>query len=63
MSVFSRGPACTPPVPDGNPLSGFSHCPGFTLQQKFTMYFHTFHNYLPPVGWRFTVEPPPEPPV
>lgn len=63
MSIFSIGPLCTPPVPD-NPVgfAGLSHCPGFTVEQKFTMYFHTFHGYLPPVGWRFTTDgsaPPP----
>lgn len=49
MSIFSGGVAGTPA--------------GFTVQQRFTMYFHTFHFYAPPAGWRFTVEPPPAPPA
>jgi hypothetical protein len=50
MSIFSVGPVCSPDV------AGFSHCPGFTVEQKFTMYFHTFHGFLPPPGWRFTTD-------
>lgn len=49
MSIFSGGAGGTPV--------------GFTVQQKFTMYFHTFHGYLPPPGWRFAVDgTPPNPP-
>ncbi|HUR24596.1 MAG TPA: carboxypeptidase regulatory-like domain-containing protein [Candidatus Thermoplasmatota archaeon] len=58
MSVFSLGPVCSPP----EPVFGISHCPGFTVEQRFKMYFHTFHGYLPPAGWRFTVDGDPPPP-
>lgn len=27
---------------------------GFTLEQRFTIYTHVFHAYVPPPGWRFT---------
>lgn len=50
VSIFSGGAAGTPV--------------GFTVQQTFTMYFHTFHGYLPPTGWRFAIDgAPPEPPA
>lgn len=49
VSIFSGGI-------EGTPV-------GVTLQQRFTMYFHTFHGYMPPSGWRFTVDgEPPQPP-
>ncbi|MEA3136258.1 MAG: Carboxypeptidase regulatory-like domain [Thermoplasmata archaeon] len=48
MSIFSGGVAGTPV--------------GFTIEQRFTMYFHTFHGYLPPPGWRFTADGDPPPP-
>ena len=49
ISVFSGGAAGTPV--------------GFTVQQRFTMYFHTFVGYAPPSGWRFAIDgEPPQPP-
>lgn len=29
---------------------------GATVEQRFTMYMHAFHGYLPPAGWRFTAD-------
>lgn len=29
---------------------------GVTAQQRFTMYAHTFYDFLPPPGWRFTAD-------
>lgn len=64
MSIFSLGPVCSPETPPSTPVVGaLSHCPGFTLEQRFTMYMHAFHGYLPPTGWRFAVDgEPPAPP-
>jgi hypothetical protein len=48
-SVFSGGFAGTPA--------------GVTVQQKFSIFSHSFYNYAPPDGWRFStsgeVPPPP----
>lgn len=35
---------------------------GLTLDQKFTAYMHSFFNFMPPEGWRFTVDGDPVPP-
>lgn len=45
FSVFAGGAA-------GTPL-------GFTVEQRFTLYIHDFHHFLPASGWRFTVDGPP----
>lgn len=45
FSLFAGGAA-------GTPL-------GFTLEQRFTLFVHDFHHFLPPPGWRFTVDGPP----
>lgn len=64
FSVFSGAITGTPCFDDVDPtgrLPGW--CVGFTLQQKLTMFFHTFHGYLPPSGWRFSEQgDPPAPP-
>jgi hypothetical protein len=33
---------------------------GVTAQQRFTLYGHTFYDFLPPPGWRFTADGEPE---
>lgn len=38
-------------------------CVGFTLEQRFTLFLHEFHSFLPPVGWRFTLDGDPIVPV
>ena len=61
-SLFSGGPVCTPPtpVPEVGTLNPI--CPGVTFEQRFTMYIHAFHGYLPPDDWRFSSgEPVPQP--
>ena len=64
MSLFSGAINGTPCFDDVDPTgTAPAWCAGFTVQQRFTMYFHTFHHYTPPSGWRFTMEPPPEPPL
>jgi hypothetical protein len=35
---------------------------GAAVQQSYTTYTHAFYGYLPPPGWRFTVDGPPPPP-
>lgn len=65
VSIFSGGVSgapCLDAVPDPlNRVPGW--CVGFTVQQRFTMFFHTFHGYMPPAGWRFAEQgDPPEPP-
>ncbi|HUR62379.1 MAG TPA: carboxypeptidase-like regulatory domain-containing protein [Candidatus Thermoplasmatota archaeon] len=37
-------------------------CPGFAFEQDFTIFVHAFYGYVPPPGWRFSVDgdaPPP----
>jgi Carboxypeptidase regulatory-like domain len=46
-------PACTVP--------GTYGC-GVTLNQRMTVYVHSFYNFLPPEGWRFTNDGDPVPP-
>lgn len=36
---------------------------GATAQQRFTLYAHTFYDFLPPPGWRFTADGEPEVPA
>ena len=63
FSVFSGGIPGTP-CGDADPtgtLPGW--CVGFTLEQRFTLFVHDFHHFLPPPGWRFTVDGPPVVPV
>lgn len=44
---------------DGAP-AGF----GMTVQQRFTVFTHAFHAYMPPPGWRFTTDGSvPDPPT
>lgn len=43
------------------PTGGFGV--GVQLQQSFTMYLHVFYNFVPPEGWRFTVDGDPVPPA
>lgn len=35
---------------------------GVTLQQRFAMYGHAFYDFLPPAGWRFSVDGSPSAP-
>jgi hypothetical protein len=36
---------------------------GVTVQQRFTMFSHTFYDFLPAAGWRFSIEGTPEVPA
>lgn len=42
-------PPCAPPAP-------CTWGVGLQLSQRFTMYVHIFYNFMPPEGWRFTVD-------
>lgn len=56
ISLFSGGVSgapCGDADPTGN-APGW--CAGATVSQRFSMYFHTFHGFLPPAGWRFTTD-------
>jgi hypothetical protein len=44
-------PTCTTPPPVPN-----NYGCGLTLNQRATAYLHSFYNFLPPEGWRFTVD-------
>lgn len=44
------------------PPGGLTWGVGVQLQQRFTMYLHVFYNFVPPEGWRFTVDGDPQPP-
>lgn len=52
-------PLTTPPVPVcdiPNPVHGGTMCAkgvGMTLDQKFEVFTHNFHGFLPPEGWMF----------
>jgi hypothetical protein len=50
-------PTCLDPSPD----NGFM-CPGWTVQQDFDVYLHSFYGYHPPHGWRFTHDGDADPP-
>jgi hypothetical protein len=61
-SVFSGGPVCTEPTPIPEVGTLNPICPGATVEQRFSMYVHAFHGYLPPEDWRFSSgEPVPQP--
>ena len=62
MSLFSGGVPGAP-CGDADPTgTAPGWCAGATLQQRFTMYFHSFYNFMPNPGWRFTVDGQPVPP-
>ena len=62
MSLFSGGVPGAP-CGDADPTgTAPGWCAGATLQQRFTMYFHGFYNFMPNPGWRFTVDGQPVPP-
>lgn len=48
FSAFS-GDATGDPSGQGLPI-------GVTFEQRFTLFIHEFHGFLPPPGWRFTVD-------
>lgn len=48
--------------PATEPPGGILWGVGVQLQQKFTLYLHVFYNFVPPEGWRFTVDGDPVPP-
>lgn len=54
FSLFSGGPVCTAPTPIPSVGTLNPVCPGVTVQQRFSMYVHAFHGYLPPEDWRFS---------
>jgi hypothetical protein len=61
-SLFSGGPVCTDPTPVPGVGTLNPVCPGVTVEQRFSMYVHAFHGYLPPDDWRFSSgEPVPAP--
>jgi hypothetical protein len=39
-----------------------SNLAGLVLSQRFDAYFHIFYNFLPPEGWKFSVDGEPVPP-
>jgi hypothetical protein len=63
FSVFSGGISglpCGDIVPEPpDPLFFPDWCVGFTVEQRFSLFVHDFHHFLPPPGWRFTVDGPP----
>ncbi|MHB1261458.1 MAG: carboxypeptidase-like regulatory domain-containing protein [Thermoplasmatota archaeon] len=40
-----------------------AHFAGLVLSQRFDSYFHIFYNFLPPEGWKFSVDGEPVPPA
>lgn len=57
---FSLFSGHNPPLPR-QPVTGWGI--GATVQQRFTMFSHAFYDFLPPVGWRFSVDGAPEVPA
>jgi hypothetical protein len=50
---------CLPDQPAVRPCGGY----GVAVEQRFSLFTHLFYNFLPPAGWRFSVDGTPSPPT